>query len=162
VLLLATGLHLFGPARLTNTAYASTSIGYRADLQTYGLRASYHKAWFGYGPGNLADALNCSGLHAAPLQATCRQGYFFNSSHNVFLDRVLAVGWPGGVAFLLFVLTSLGKGLRAPGPARPMVYAALLIACYYLTNVTSVTLELLFWILLLSLGPTQTAVPHER
>lgn len=149
--LLAGSLYLFGPARLTNPAYASTSVGYRASLQHYALRAAWHKPWLGYGPGNLADALNCASLHAPALQATCGQGYFFNSSHNVFLDRVLGIGWLGGLAYLMFAVTSLGKGFRGRAKPRTMVYAALLIAGYYLTNVTSVTLELLFWILLINL-----------
>jgi O-antigen ligase len=148
-LLLLGGLHSFMPNRLTNTAYASESIHYRLTLQGYALKASGQKPVWGYGPGNLADALSCSRLPAESLQITCRQGYFFNSSHNIFIDRVLAIGWLGGLAFLGVVILAIYRSLGSKRTVRILGYAVILISCYYLTNVTSVTLELLLWVLLL-------------
>ncbi len=138
------------PDRVSNVSYASTSITYRLSLQKDALRSSFQKPLLGYGPGNLVDALTCSKLDQAALQKTCAQGYFFNSSHNVFLDRVLAIGWLGGLAYLGFAVFGLWRSLRADSEVRVLGFAALFIAFYYLTNVTSVTLEVLFWILLMS------------
>ena len=148
-LLLLGGLHYFIPNRLTNTAYASESIHYRLTLQSYALKVSEQKPVWGYGPGNLADALSCPRLPAGALQTTCHQGYFFNSSHNIFIDRVLAIGWLGGLAFLGVVILAIYRSLGGKRIVRTLGYAVILISCYYLTNVTSVTLELLLWVLLL-------------
>lgn len=135
--------------RLTNTAYASQSLHYRLSLQGYALRASGQKPVVGYGPGNLADALSCSRLPAGQLQTTCGQGYFFNSSHNIFIDRVLAIGWLGGFSYLAVVGLAIYGGLCSKRRFRIIGYAVILIGGYYLTNVTSVALELLLWILLI-------------
>ena len=83
------------------------------------------------------------------MQTTCRQGYFFNSSHNIFIDRVLAIGWLGGLAFLAIVMLAIYRGLRGKQELWVLGYAVALIGFYYLTNVTSVTLELLLWVLLM-------------
>jgi O-antigen ligase len=140
------------PSRLTNVDYANQSISYRLDLQHAALDAGFKKPLFGYGPGNLADALDCRRLRAAALQKTCQQGYFFNSSHNIFLDRVLAIGWLGGLSYLVFVIMMVGRGLWSSSDNhRLLACCALLIAGYYCTNVTSVCLELLLWVLLLQL-----------
>jgi len=148
-LLFLGGLHYFMPDRLTNTAYASQSIHYRLTLQSYALKASKQKPLWGYGPGNLADALACSRLPDRSLQTTCGQGYFFNSSHNIFIDRILAIGWLGGLSYLAVVMLAIYKGLSGKREVRILGYSVILISCYYLTNVTSVTLELLLWVLLL-------------
>jgi O-antigen ligase len=149
VLLFLFTLHYIAPSRLTNTGYAAQSISYRLSLQRYALRTSTQKSLLGYGPGNLADALSCRQIPAGTLQATCHQGYFFNSSHDIFIDRILAIGWIGGLAYLALVVLAIYKGMRSKQEVRIMTYGVLLISCYYLTNVTSATLELLMWVLLM-------------
>jgi O-antigen ligase len=148
LLLVIAGFYALPSNRFTNFAYASTSIQYRLNLQAAGLSASKHKVLFGYGPGNLADALNCSKLAAQDLQKTCRQGYFFNSSHNIYIDRILGIGWLGGLAFLLIVIRSISAGLKIKSEDQILSYVLILIALYYLTNVTSIPLELMLWVLL--------------
>jgi O-antigen ligase len=137
------------PTRVTNASYAGKSIQYRFDLQTAAVRASLHKPVAGYGPGNLANALACPNLSAPVLRDTCRKHYFFNSSHDIFLDRALGVGWIGGLAFFGLVVMAIYRAFRMRREYTIIGYVLVLISCYYLTNVTSVTLELLFWILLL-------------
>jgi O-antigen ligase len=146
LLLLITWNYL-APTRLADTAYASRSFHYRLSLQDHALRASVQKPLGGYGPGNLADALYCPRLLDKALQTTCDEGYFFNSSHNIFIDRALAVGWPGALAFLALTALAIYRGFRDE-KRRAWSYPLILISGYYLTNVTSVTLELLFWVLL--------------
>lgn len=134
---------------ILNRQDAAESVSYRADLQTYALRASVHHPFFGYGAGNVTKALSCPSLTSPSLQQTCQEGFYFNSSHNIYLDRVLAFGFVGGIAFLLIVLYALYAGLRTRGIDQYYAYAALIIALYYLTNVTNAPLELLLWVLLL-------------
>ncbi len=145
----------FAPHRLTDATFASQSLEYRLSLQSYAWQASKEQPLVGYGPGNLADALNCGRLEAPQLQHTCHQGYFFNSSHNIFLDRLLAIGWLGGLSYALFVMLAIVRGLRVKPSMSGPVYAAILIAAYYFTNVTSIELELLFCILLCSILPRE-------
>jgi O-antigen ligase len=137
------------PARYMDSSDTAASISYRSELQTAALSASLKEPLLGYGPGNLADALNCNKLTASPLQESCDDGFFFNSSHNIFLDRVLMIGWPGGIAFMAFVLFAIFRSFTKP-ETRSFALAALLISMYYVTNVTSVSLELLLWVLLVA------------
>lgn len=145
--LLAAGSYA-APGRLTDSAYASRSFDYRLTLQRYAGHAAVQKPFFGYGPGNLADAMPCPALLSKSLQTTCDEGYFFNSSHNIFLDRALGVGLAGGLAFLALVLLGLYRGFHGRKPPQVWVYGLALISAYYLTNVTTATLELLLWVLL--------------
>ena len=151
-------LYLLLPGRLTNESYAVDSVQYRLLLQKRAITASWQSPYWGYGLGNLADALTCERLPDKSLQATCQQGYFFNSSHNIFLDRILAIGWIGGLSYTLFAGYAIYRGLRSHSNwQRLAACLALLIAGYYFTNVTNVELELVFWILLLSVC---TPTPH--
>ncbi|MDB5171194.1 MAG: hypothetical protein JWO35_888 [Candidatus Saccharibacteria bacterium] len=159
IVVLVGSVHYIQPNRLTNVAYASESVSYRRDLQSAALRSSLDKPLLGYGAGNLADALDCTKLSEKSLQTTCHDGYFFNSSHNIFIDRMLGVGWLGGLAYLSIIIFAIYQGLRAKNQAHIFGYLALLISLYYLTNVTSVVLELLLWVTLLQClkkPPTKT------
>ena len=141
-------MHTLLPNRLTDTAYASASTTYRLSLQSYALHASTTQPLWGYGPGNLADALACPKLVSPALITTCKQGYFFNSSHNIFIDRVLALGWLGGLSYLLLVALAIYRALRSEQD-KIFGFALVLITGYYFTNVTSLTLELLVWLLIM-------------
>jgi O-antigen ligase len=143
------GLGLLSLQRLTNLSYANESLRYRLSLQGYAIEATLHKPLVGYGPGNVADALACPTLHTAQLQQTCREGYFFNSSHDIFIDRILAIGWIGGLSFVTLTILLVFIGLRRPSEDTMFAYCALLIAGYYVTNVTNIEVELLLWICLL-------------
>jgi O-antigen ligase len=149
VIVLTVTASLFYHGRVTDPAYASASVQYRLELQEHALQASTEHPWLGYGPGNLADALDCRKISAPDLKRSCRQGYFFNSSHNIFIDRLLMLGWVGGLAYFGLAVLALWQGLKAKPEVQILAYAGLLIFGYYFTNVTGVVLELLFWIILL-------------
>ena len=136
------------PHRLTDTHFATQSTTYRLSLQKYAVKALVKQPLWGFGAGSLPSALACPTLHAAALQATCHEGHYFDSSHNIFLDRFLALGWLGGIAFITIVVSLLVTGLRKKGLDRIFTYCALLISLYYFTNVASLTVELLLWIFL--------------
>lgn len=146
----ALSLAQLGSHRLSDQAYAASSFRYRADLQAEALRASKHNPVWGYGQGNLTTALDCGQMTKNELIKSCRENYFFNSSHNVFLDRVLTVGWVGGLAYLGLVIRSIYLGLKSTKPfVRTAAYCILLIAGYYLTNPSSIWIELCLWVLML-------------
>ena len=136
--------------RLSDAGFAGQSLHYRVELVAYGLRASSHRP-LGYGAGGISTALNCPSLRASrELSLTCRQGYYFTSSHNVFIDRLLAVGWIGGVAFAGFVGWALWRGRGQRQPADIVLwYGALLLAAYCCTNITNLEIELVLWVCLL-------------
>lgn len=152
VLSLLVGVTALLPSRVTSGPYAAQSIKYRFHLQESALRISTDKPLFGYGPGNLADALDCHQLHNPSLQKTCHEGYFFNSSHNIFIDRVLAIGWLGGVCYMLLITIVTVQAFRLKKNVSAELICMLLIVGYYFTNVTSVPLELLLWVLLLRIA----------
>lgn len=145
-------------SRYTDATAAHQDLHYRFDLQHFALRATLHKPLFGYGPGNLVQPLSCPSLTSQELQETCAKGFYFDSSHNVFLDRILAIGWLGGLSFAVFVMLTLYKGLRANGLDRYFGYTALLIAAYYLTNPTNLEIEAVLWISLLRAFPQEKSL----
>lgn len=136
------------PPRITDVKFAKESADYRFSLQEAGLQQTLHKPLLGYGLGNIADPLSCDFLTAENLQSTCQKNFYFNSSHNIFLDRVLGVGWIGGLAYAALVVLAIWKGLIGNNETRILAFCVLLIAVYYLTNVTSLVLEMLLWILM--------------
>jgi O-antigen ligase len=144
------------PGRLHNSGYAAASIDYRFHLAEAAVSTSTNQPIVGYGVANIPAALDCQRLAAADLQQTCRDGYTFNSSHNIYLDRIIAIGWLGGIAYLGLVTICIYRGFRGNREAKLLSLAALVIALYYLTNITSVALELLFWVLLLAAAQPQT------
>lgn len=140
-------------SRLVNPGYANASIQYRLDLQNNAIKSTVNQPIFGYGADGIENALPCRSLDSAALKQTCSEGYYFTSSHNIYLDRILAVGWLGGFAYLLLVVSCLYKGLRSSNKQILILsYCALLMALYYLTNITSIALELLFLILVLRIS----------
>lgn len=148
IVITAATVHALLPSRLTDVTYAKESFDYRLALKREALSASADKPFFGYGPGNLADALDCRQLNDRSLQTTCEEGYFFNSSHNIFLDRILTFGWIGGLSFVALLALAIRTAWRAKDERRVFAYMLLLFAGYYLTNVTHIVLELLLWIAL--------------
>ena len=133
------------PGRVSDSHYARFSALYRVDLQSAGFKALAGSPYLGYGPGNLADALDCRKLTSEPLQQTCHDKYFFNSSHDIFLDRALQTGLLGGLAFLGLALGAIRQGWASDITGRYTSLMLLVICGYYLTNVTGPTLELLLW-----------------
>lgn len=136
--------------RIIDNQYAEKSINYRIELQKSASTALLEYPLFGYGPGNMADALPCNKLQDSMLQKTCSQGYFFNSSHNIFLDRLITYGWIHGLIFITLIILGLYNSFRRSQKQRIFGFALILISGYYLTNVTGVVLELLLWVILIT------------
>ncbi|HEY4964067.1 MAG TPA: O-antigen ligase family protein [Candidatus Saccharimonadales bacterium] len=143
-------------ARLTSVDYAKDSISYRLNLQQDTAGQSLKKPLTGWGPGNIADAVNCKYLNQPELKKTCAQNFFFNSSHNIYLDHILMVGFIGGLAYLIFIVFNLYKSLKTGVKNNIFWFSSLLIGAYYLTNVTNIELETLFWISILAMILTTT------
>lgn len=152
VLIIVSLMAAFNFGRVTSASYARESVSYRYALQRQAVKSLPHEPFLGYGAGSVSQALKCGALHNPALLKTCHEGFYFDSSHNIYLDRVLAFGWVSGVAFIVFVFVVFGRIFRHRD-IPPEAYAALLVALYYLTNVTDLEVELLFWVLLLSALP---------
>lgn len=142
------GMRHVTDGRLTDESFASESISYRLDLQSYGVKAALHKPILGYGAYGVTTALACSTLHADALLKTCQSHYYFDSSHNIYLDRFLELGWLGGISFVILVAGLLWYGFRRPSKVSMFAYGALVIALYYFTNVSGLEIETVFWIML--------------
>ncbi|HSW37765.1 MAG TPA: O-antigen ligase family protein [Candidatus Saccharimonadales bacterium] len=161
LVLMIYGLHVLVPTRLTDPGYVVESVSYRLSLQKSALSAVKQMRFFGYGGGNIMRALPCYNLQAPKLLVSCKQGYYFNSSHNVFIDRLLTLGWWGGLSYALFVSFSLFKGWQQ-GSKRILFYCALLIGAYYFTNITNIELELWFWVILLQISKFKSLTESEK
>lgn len=138
--------------RVIDSGYSTRSIQYRLTLQSYGVHAVSYQPIVGYGPANIQTGISCLIIHDPALIRTCQQGYYFESSHNIFLDRFIGLGLLGGSAYIIAIGGLLYIGKRQIGIARYVWYAALAICVYYLTNITSVSIELLLWVLLCRFG----------
>jgi O-antigen ligase len=149
--------HAFGATRLANPTYAVESVRYRFALQEEAASRIKSKPLFGYGTGNLADALACPRLSDAALLKTCKQGYFFNSSHNIFLDRFLTIGVLGGCAFAVLVFLAIRKGVTETVDSLTLGLCLILLAAYYFTNVTGIVIEMLLWISVLTILPSASS-----
>ncbi|HWT56050.1 MAG TPA: O-antigen ligase family protein [Candidatus Microsaccharimonas sp.] len=151
--LVGSSAYLIAPHnRVIDSGYSTQSIQYRLTLQSYGVHAVSYQPIVGYGPANIQTGISCLIIHDPALIRTCQQGYYFESSHNIFLDRFIGLGLLGGSAYIIAVGGLLYIGKRQIGIARYVWYAALAICVYYLTNITSVSIELLLWVLLCRFG----------
>ncbi len=159
MLLLIIGLHAWSHVdlnrRIFDANYAKLSVQYRYDLQEAAIQALPHVSPLGVGPGNIAGVLSCNTLKSPPLQQTCNQGFVFGSSHNIFLDRFIELGWFGGLAFLVLTVCGFLYAIRSKGQPDEIIlaYVLLLLGVYFLTNVTTLEVELIFWICLLQTLP---------
>jgi len=146
--------------RVTNPGYLSRSITYRLDLQAVGVRALWHMPPLGYGVNSLYfGTLSCSNMHDAALLKTCAQGFGFDSTHNIYLDRVLELGWIAGVAYVVLFTYVLWSSFQSKNrELMPFLAVGALVFVYYFTNITTIDVELLAWIVLLFLA----AHLHEK
>jgi len=149
------------PKRITNVSYGTESTRYRLELQEFGLSQALKEPLWGYGPGDLPDVLGCNHIKAPMLIQTCREGYFFNSTHNIFLDRILMFGWIGGLAFVCLIATVMYRAYKSPDTPIVLVFCTLLILLYYLTNVTNIEVELLLCVLLCHISFSYSRRPYK-
>lgn len=136
------------PSRLVDVKYVTDSVAYRLSLQEVGLIAAFDRPFIGSGIGSVPSILDCSNLQAESLQMTCSEGYYFNSTHNIFLDRILAAGMIGGICIILLNIYAIAYSFSR----KKYVFCSTLalITVYYLTNVHNATLDLLYWIILVA------------
>ena len=144
-------------SRVTNVGYADASVVYRGDLVVTAFHDIRHEPLFGYGQGSLYTVLACHSMFEPKLLATCRQGYGFTSSHNIFLDKTLELGLLGGVLYFVIYV----RALLTSRPDWLWRYLLLLIGVYYLTNVSDVALELLYWCVVIRVMRTDSFCTHS-
>lgn len=134
-----------GPAAIDN------SISYRLHLQSKALSGDSIKIIQTNGTDKLMNKLDCKNLrNSNDLSKTCNYGFVFTSYHNQFLDRTVQFGWLTGLIYTVLTVFGLVEFYRQ---RRNKLFVALgsaflLILLYYFTNITSIELELLLWLLL--------------
>ena len=135
-----------GPKAIDN------SISYRLHLQSKAFSGDSIKPIQHNGTDRLMNKLDCKNLRQSnDLSKTCDRGFIFTSYHNQFLDRTVQFGWLFGIAYVAIIVTALVAFYRQ---RSNKLFVALGSACavilfYYFTNVTSIELELLLWVLML-------------
>jgi hypothetical protein len=124
-----------------------TSIKYRLNLQSAVISHSSSSVFISKGAETLSLDLKCSNLNSFyPLRQTCKN-YIFESSHNIFLDHSILFGYGVGIIMLFLAIYSIYRCLVAKDQQLLILgLIIILISIYYLSNVNSIELELLFWI----------------
>lgn len=126
-------------------------VAYRTEIQRSALAQFIKEPFSVSGNNGLDNDLACVNLSRYPaLVETCDKDYIFTSTHNIFLDRVIELGIFGGVAYIALMTAGIVRKLSSNNREKNILGLMLiLISIYYLTNVTSITLELLVWLILL-------------
>jgi len=134
-----------GPKAIDN------SISYRLHLQSKAFSGDSIKPIQHNGTDRLMNKLDCKNLRQSnDLSKTCDRGFIFTSYHNQFIDRTVQFGWLTGIIYIAVVALGLVEFYRQrnTGVLLALGSAFLLIVLYYFTNITSIELELLLWLLL--------------
>ncbi len=124
------------------------SVAYRLDLQYSAIKNSSSSFLIGRGSEGITKDLSCRNMEDFyPLKQTCKN-YIFLSTHNVYLDDSILFGYLVGILFLLISIYSIYKSIKAGNNDSLVVGLILsLITIYYFSNVNSIELELIFWLL---------------
>ncbi|NDC22271.1 hypothetical protein EBZ57_02780 [bacterium] len=154
---LATLLFAFGSIFVVNNRQINQSalekgVNYRLHLQATAFSGEPIRAVQVNGTNKLLKKLECNNLNSSnDLVLTCFQGFIFSSYHNQYLDRLVQFGWIFGLGYFLLIsygVTSIFEQ-RHQAILLTLGCAFLLTALYYFTNVTTIEIEILLWILLL-------------
>lgn len=126
-------------------------ISYRSDIQLSASQRFFKNPFVIAGNYGLEKDLSCSNLvKYEALITTCNKGYSFSSSHNIFIDRTIEFGIIGGLAYVCLLFIAIYRYMTSKISANKSIgIMLLLISIYYLTNVTSIELELLIWLCLI-------------
>ena len=157
VIAIATILFVIGSVFVANNRQIGpkaidNSISYRLHLQSKAFSGDSIKLIQNNGTDRLMNKLDCKNLNSAKdLNRTCSSGFVFTSYHNQFLDRTVQFGWLFGISYVAVIVTGLVAFYRQ---RSNKLFVAIGSACtvtvlYYFTNVTSIELELLLWVLML-------------
>jgi len=123
----------------------------RVHIQSVAIQSFKTMPFQGYGPGNIVNVLACAKLTSPDLVAVCNRHLEYTSSHNIFIDRLLEFGWLGGLTYIALTVYAITRGFRSQTESgRALSFCMLLLGFYYLTNITSTEVELLFWVLLIA------------
>ncbi|NDC22383.1 hypothetical protein EBZ57_03380 [bacterium] len=156
VIAIATILFVIGSVFVANNRQIGpkaidNSISYRLHLQSKAFSGDSIKPIQHNGTDRLMNKLDCKNLRQSnDLSKTCDRGFIFTSYHNQFIDRTVQFGWLTGIIYIAVVALGLVEFYRQrkTGVLLALGSAFLLIVLYYFTNITSIELELLLWLLL--------------
>ena len=151
-------------SRLSIGGALPNSIFYRWELQKHGFKLLSILPWAGWGPDMIYEIFGAFFPLPYSIQQTLSEGTFIDSTHNVFLDKFLELGWFGGFAYMTLVGSAIVKGFRSqkyPG-TRGLLMVVLFITIRHCWSVTTLELECLYWIGLFALFRTNVSTPLKE
>ena len=137
--------------RQINQSALENGVSYRLHLQATAFSGELIRAVQVNGTNKLLKKLECNNLNTSnDLALTCFQGYVFSSYHNQYLDRLVQFGWIFGLGYILLLACGGAIFYRERHQAIFLTLgcAFLLAALYYFSNVTTIEIEIILWILL--------------
>ena len=122
---------------------------YRFELQGAAISHSNSSFFIGKSVYGLSSDLECKNLNKFyELKQTCKN-FIFQSSHNAFLDHSIMFSYIVGLSMLFMSLYSIQKCLLGSKHESKLVGLILtIITIYYFSNINSLELELVFWLLI--------------
>ena len=122
---------------------------YRFELQSAAISHSNSSIFIGKSVYGLSSDLECKNLNKFyELRKTCNN-YIFQSSHNLFLDHSIMFGYIAGI--MMFFAGAYSIYICFKNPNNNTVLLGLILTTttiYYFSNVNSIELELLYWLLI--------------
>ncbi len=109
-LLIASGFLYFANlnssfSRLFNIQLLNNGISYRVHLQEYGVKLLKHTPIFGWGEDSIIFVYDKFEDLPKDIKSSYEdENQHVDSTHNVFLDKFLELGYFGGIAYLLLIL----------------------------------------------------------
>ena len=151
VLVLIVIMVFFVP-RFVNFQYLIESIHYRLDLWLYSLRMLVHAQPLGLGSGSIALHLIDFGQPPPRMMSTIANNYYFESSHNILIDRGIEWGLLGLATYLTIIIASLRSVLANWSKNLIEInIIVLMIIVFVLINNSVIELEMIFWLFLIRL-----------
>lgn len=136
-------LFFVSPFRSNSASNLSASSTYRFHLQEVAIPHIRNSILVGSGNQGLQNSILCGEFYKhMDLIQTCREGYYFTSTHNILLDKALVFGILGGLSLLILIIWNIYMKLR--DSSNFVITSGLILLSlflYYFTNVTSLILE---------------------
>jgi len=149
-LVILVGLFFLSPFRSTSPSSLSYSSTYRFHLQEVAIHHVKGSLIVGAGNDGLQNSILCGDFYKhKELLRTCEEGYYFTSTHNIFLDKIMVFGLLGSLSLIIVILYRIFRNsISTNNYSKAAGLMLLSVFFYYFTNVTSLTIEAILFALL--------------
>lgn len=149
-LVILVGLFFFSPFRSNSAQNLSYSSTYRFHLQSVAIPHTKGSLIVGSGNDGLQNSILCGNFFKhKDLIRTCAEGFYFTSTHNIFLDKAMVFGLLSSASLVLLILIRIFKDIKNSSNFTKISGLILLsLFLYYFTNVTSLILESILFTLI--------------